>query len=499
MNKVLLFNPRSLKNKPRIPNSILSIAASIEGKYEYVIVDGNLETDPEKKIIDYFNSGEFGYFATTCMPGPQLKQAIPVSQKIKELFPEVKVIWGGYFPSNHYKVVLNSGYVDFAINGPGDVSFKSLLDSLEANVPFDKVTNLIYKSGDQIIKTKKDELYDQDELPELPYDKLNSFYPLKYYLGKSYLGSKTIAYHSSMGCPFTCSFCGIVPIFNARWRASSADRIYKDIMFLKEKYGGNAIEFHDNNFFVSEKRIIEFSKMIAPQNMIWWGWGRIDTVNKFSDSTLQLMRDSGCKMIFFGAESGNDEVLKQMDKGGTQTGAQIKAFAARMARFDIIPEYSFVLGTPAETPEKVMKQIDFDIAFIKEIKSINPKTEIIIYIYSPVPTEGSEMYENVLTTGFRFPEKLEDWISPHWENFDLRKNPLTPWLTPEMVNKIMDFETVLNGYYPTISDIRLSSLKRRVIKIISSIRYKTNFYWKPYELKVLQILWKYRQPEIEGF
>jgi hypothetical protein len=71
-------------------------------------------------------------------------------------------------------------------------------------------------------------------------------------------------------------------------------------------------------------------------------------------------------------------MLKKMDKGGTQTGEQIKRFAARMARFDIIPEYSFVLGTPAATPQQVMKQIDNDIAFIREIKTINPKTEIVI-------------------------------------------------------------------------------------------------------------------------
>jgi len=233
--------------------------------------------------------------------------------------------------------------------------------------------------------------------------------------------------------------------------------------------------------------------------MVWWGEGRIDTINKYSDDSLALMRASGCKMIFFGAETGNDEVLKRMDKGGTQSADQIRSFAARMAKFDIIPEYSFVLGTPADTPEQVMKQIDQDIAFIKEIKSINPKTEIIIYVYSPVPTEGSEMYNKVLQTGFRFPEKLEDWISPQWESFDLRKNPLTPWLTSEMIDKIKDFETVLNGYYPTISDIRLTSIKKKVLRTISYLRYKTGIYHKPYELKALQILWKYRQPEIEGF
>ena len=499
MNKVLLFNPRSGKYKPRIPNSILSVAASIEGFFDYVIVDGNLETDPSVKIFQYVSSGEFSYFGCTSMPGPQLKQAIPISKKIREQYPHIKIIWGGYFPSNQSKVVLESGYVDFIVNGPGEKCFPQLIQALENNTPYELINNLIYKSGDNIIKTPKDELYDMDILPPLPYEKLNTFYPLHRYLGNSYLGTKTIAYHSSMGCPFKCSFCAVVPVYNARWKGKSAEGIYKDIKYLKDHYGGNAIEFHDNNFFVSEKRTVEFAKLIQGENMEWWGEGRIDTIDKYSDSSLAIMRESGCKMIFFGAETGNDTVLKKMNKGGTQSAAQIRAFAARMAKFDIIPEYSFVLGTPAETEKEVMQQIEQDIAFIKEIKKINSKTEIIIYVYSPVPTEGSDMYKRVLASGFRFPEKLEDWISPHWENFDLRKNPLTPWLTAEMIDKIKDFETVLNGYYPTVSDIRMSQLKRTVLRAISAIRYKTNFYWKPYELKVLQILWKYRQPEIEGF
>jgi len=499
MSKVLLFNPRSANSKPRIPNSILSIAASIEGIFDYAIVDGNMESEPPGKIFNYLQHGTFDYFGLTCMPGPQLKQAIPISKRIREEFPHIKIIWGGYFPSNQPKVVLNSGYVDFVVNGPGEKCFPNLLDALENHRPYEQINNLIYKKGDQIIRTRKDELYNQDELPSLPYEKLNKFYPLQHYLGKTYLGTKTIAYHSSFGCPFTCSFCAVVPIYNARWKGKSASIIYEDVKYLKETFGGNAIEFHDNNFFVSEKRVVEFSNLIKGEKMTWWGEGRIDTIDKYSDQSLALMREAGCKMIFFGAETGNDEILKKMDKGGTQSAAQIRAFAARMAKFDIIPEYSFVLGTPADTPEQVMKQIDQDIAFIKEIKAINPNTEIIIYVYSPVPTEGSEMYNKVLQTGFRFPEKLEDWISSHWESFDLRKNPLTPWLTAEMIDKIKDFETVLNGYYPTVSDIRLSKFKKKFLHVLSWIRYKTGVYAKPYELKALQILWKYRQPEIEGF
>lgn len=499
MNKIVLFNPRSANGKYRIPNSILNIAASVEGLYDWAIVDGNRERDAYEALAKYLRTGEYRYIGFTVMPGPQLKEAIPFAKQIKKEFPGTIMIWGGYFPSNHYKAVLNSGYVDFIINGPGDHAFPNLVNALERNEPYELIKNLIYKNEGTILKNAKEDLIEQSTLPALPYDKLDSFYPLETYLGKTYLGTKTLAYHSSIGCPFTCSFCAVVPIYEARWKAKPALQVYKDVKYIKDKWGANAIEFHDNNFFVSEKRTVDFAHLIKPEKMTWWGEGRIDTIDKYKDESLALMRESGCKMIFFGAETGNDKILKQMDKGGTQTGEQIARFAARMRKFDIIPEYSFVLGTPGASEKEVMDQIDFDINFIKQVKAINPDTEIIIYTYSPVPTEGSEMYKQVLANGFSFPQTLEDWISPQWEKFDLRKNPLTPWLTAEMIDKIRNFETVLNGYYPTVSDIRMNTIKRKLVKLVSGVRYKTNLYRYPYEIKLLHKIWKYRQPEIQGF
>lgn len=499
MNKVLLFNPKSADAKYRIPNAILNIAASVNGRYDWVIVDGNRETDAYEKLRSYLQTGDFKYIGFTVMPSPQTKQAIPFSKKIKEEFPDTVMIWGGYFPSSHYQVILESGYVDFVINGPGDHAFPALLDALENGQPYELIKNLVFRSGDAIIKNPKEALIEQDKLEPLPYDQLDKLYPIGKYLGKTYLGNKTLAYHSSIGCPFTCSFCAVVPTYEGRWKAKSAEHVYRDVKYIKDKWGADAIEFHDNNFFVSEKRAVEFSKLILPEKMNWWGMARIDTMDKFSDESLSLIRKAGCRMIFFGAESGNDKVLQQMDKGGTQTGAQILRFAERLKKFDIIPEYSFVLGTPAPTPEEVMQQIEFDISFIKKVKAVNPKTEIVIYTYSPVPTEGSELFSQVMASGFTFPKTLEDWINPQWENFDKRKNPLTPWLTPEMISRIRDFETVLNGCYPTVSDIRLNHLKRSMIKTMAGIRYRMNIFRYPYEIKLMQRLWKYRQPEIQGF
>jgi radical SAM superfamily enzyme YgiQ (UPF0313 family) len=500
MKKVLLFNPRATTYAKLIPNSILAVASSIEGIFEYVIVDGNKERDPFQVIRMHLESGNFGYFASTVMPGPQLKQAIPFTKEIRKRYPEVKTIWGGYFAYNQYRAVLNSGVVDVVVNGPGEKAFPQLLHAFEENKSFADIENIIFKNENAIIKNPIAPLFDPDTLPPLPYEKLNTFYPIEAYLGKTFLGTKTISYHSSMGCPFTCSFCGVVPIFEARWRGKSPANMVRDIKYLKNQYGGNAVLFHDNNFFVSEKRTVEFAKLIQKEKMSWWGEGRIDTVDKFADESLQIMADSGCKMIFFGAESGNDSLLHDMDKGGTQTGEMIKAFAGRMKKFKIIPEYSFVLGLPAPTEKQVWSQINFDIKFIKDIKRINPDTEIIIYIYSPVPTEGSELFHTVTRQGFRYPETLDDWLDPSWMDFDLHRNPLTPWMTSKMVRRIHDFETVLNAYYPTVSDYKLTRLKKQLIRRFSSFRYHKNVFTFPYELKILQKYWlKYRRPENEGF
>jgi anaerobic magnesium-protoporphyrin IX monomethyl ester cyclase len=497
-NKVILFNPRSANGKHRIPNSILQVGASIYGKFDFVFIDGNLEDNPWDKIESYLKTGEYGYFGTTVMPGPQLSQAIPYSKTIREKYPDVINVWGGYFASNQYKVVIEAPFIDYIVNGPGDHAFPQLLTALQAGEPVDKVKNLIYIEAGVIKQTAKAALADQNTLPPLPYEVLDSFYPLDNYLGKTFLGHKTIAYHSSLGCPFTCSFCAVVPIFNAKWKGKSAENMYKDIMHLKKAHSADSIEFHDNNFFTSRKRVVEFAALMKDEGMLWWGEGRIDTIDKYSDDDLELMYASGCRMIFFGAETGNDEILKQMDKGGKQSAAQIKAFAGRLKKSGIIPEYSFVLGMPAETPKIVMDQIESDIEFIKEIKTINQNTEIIIYLYSPVATEGSELYEAVKSAGFAFPKILEDWLDPNWLKHDLRKNPLTPWLKPYMVDRIMNFETVLNGVYPTASDFRMKPWQKKLMRLSASVRYKTRWYRYPYEIKLMQRTWKYRQPEIEG-
>jgi radical SAM superfamily enzyme YgiQ (UPF0313 family) len=242
----------------------MNIAASIEGKYEWVIVDGNRERNPLEKINNYHGSGEFTYTGFTVMPEAQLTQAVTIAREIKNIYSGIIMIWGGYFPSHHPAVVLHSGYADFIINGPGDNAFPPLIDALENKKPYGQIKNLIYQSGNDPENTGKEELIDQDSLASLPNDKLYIIYSIDKYVGITYLRNKTLAYHFIMGCLFTCSFYAVMPVYEARWKGKSAFLIYRDIKYIKDTRGVDAIEFQDNNFIVSEKSSVAFSQLVEP-------------------------------------------------------------------------------------------------------------------------------------------------------------------------------------------------------------------------------------------
>ncbi len=215
---------------------------------------------------------------------------------------------------------------------------------------------------------------------------------------------------------------------------------------------------------------------------------------KYSDSTWEAMRDSGLKMVFLGAESGSDETLKRMNKGGTASIEKTLAIAAKMKVYEIIPEMSFVLGNPPEPEEDTRQTIEF----IRKVKRVNPATEIIMYMYTPVPLAG-ELYEQARAEGFAFPNSLEGWISPAWQEFSQRRSTQMPWLKDPVRRKITDFQWVLNAYYPTSTDLSLGPVRRSILRGMASWRYLLGIYSAPLELKALHRLASYQRPETAGF
>jgi anaerobic magnesium-protoporphyrin IX monomethyl ester cyclase len=491
---IVLFNPLSTTpGKQPLPLSLMSLAAVLEGRERWALVDGNVVSDPAAEIVDCLGRvprSELSILAVTVMPGPQLSQAVAVCRRIKVAYPDVPIVWGGYFPTQHSDTILRSSFVDFVVRSQGEPALLDLIAALKDHRPVDTVGGLSWKARGSVVHNPIGPMIPLDDLPDLPYHRVD----MRHYLHANYLGRRTVAHASSFGCPFACSFCAVVAMSNRRWLAQSPARLEAVMRHLVGTYGVDAVQMHDMDFFISEARTAEFTERIAGLGISWWALGRVDALMQYRDATWERMARSGLKMVFTGAESGSDETLRAMNKGGNASTSLTLALADRMRRYNIIPEFSFVLGCPPDPEGDVTRTFEF----IRRIKQVNPSTEIVLYTYTPVPLDGA-LFDNAKREGFAFPDSLDEWASPEWRQTSLRRGDGLPWLRGGVRERVRNFERVINAFYPTVTDIRMAGWQRAILRLTSSWRYATRFYHAPYELRALQRLMRYQRPETTGF
>ena len=229
---------------------------------------------------------------------------------------------------------------------------------------------------------------------------------------------------------------------------------------------------------------------LEPLGLRWWCEARIDAVLGYSDETLLALKRAGATMIFFGAESGSDWVLEEMNK--QLKTEQTLELARRLKDFDIIPEFSFVVGNP-RNPQR---DIEATIAFVRKIKNLNPAAEIILQHYIPTPQRDS-MYGGV-DDQLAFPDTLEEWGTDRWYNFTIRTEPNLPWLPASLKQRVDNFELVVSSRWPTQQDFRMPHWGRLLLKTLSSWRYATGVYGGPRELRWTQRFVELRKPQMES-
>ena len=482
---IILFHPRSTKPKNRrLPLSVLHLAAVLEGREEYEIVDGNADPDPWATIDALMQRHRVELFGVSVMPGPQLLQAIPVCRAVREKYPRIPIAWGGYFASLYTEAALNARYVDFVVKGQGEDTLLELLDELRSAREFSRIRGMSFKDQFGLhVHTASRPLKAPDDFPWLPYHRMD---PAKY-LARTFLGSRTAVHQASIGCPFRCNFCGVVPVYD-REKMESPARTAAILSHMQAKYGINAVQFYDNNFFLREDHARELAERIAPLHLRWWCEARVDIVLGYSDDTLRKLRAAGCVMIFFGVESGNDAALRNMRK--QLTSEQTLELARRIREFDIVPEYSMIFGNPDDAEGDLAANI----AFVRRIKKVNPAVEIVVQTYVPTPQRNGAWGDVEVA----FPASPDEWITDRWYPFLIRTDPQLPWLPAHVRRRIQNFETVMNSRWPTMQDMRLPGWGRALLQSLSSWRYAAGAYGFPGELRLAQKLVRLRQPRLES-
>ena len=484
--RVLLINPTITgRRHARFPLAVLSLATALEGRYAARILDGNIDRDFVATAARTVGEGDVAAVGVTVMGGPQLLSAIAVSKAIRARAPGVPIIWGGAFPTGCPEAAVSASYVDYAVRSQGEETLVELLDALTTGQPdaLPKIRGVSWRRDGCVVHNPERPFSPASLERMLPYDRLEN---PRQYLTRTYLGARTAGYQAALGCRFRCTFCGVATMYRGRTALPPAARLEQDLGFLQRRLGVDAIQFYDHNFFDREVDMLPLLEVMAKFEMPWWCFARSDALVNLSERSWGLIRKSRLRMAYIGAESPSDWLLHDIRKGTRSD--QTLAAIEQCRSHGVVPELSFMLAPPQDPEGETERTFEF----IRMIKRLHPATEVMIYIYTPVPMRrdntnaaAARMAGTLRTAAGEplvFPRTADEWAQPQWVSYWCHQD--APWLSARLRRRIVDFTTVLGCRFPTIMDVRASAWGKSALRALASWRYRYQRYGNPWELRL---------------
>jgi len=243
--------------------------------------------------------------------------------------------------------------------------------------------------------------------------------------------------------------------------------------------------------------MVPLLEVMAKFQLPWWCFARSDALVNLSERSWALVRKSRLRMAYIGAESPSDWLLHDIRKGTNRD--QTLEAVEKCRSHGVIPELSFMLAPPQDPEGETEKTFEF----IRLIKRLHPATEVMIYIYTPLPRRHDTNAASArMASEFRdrdgrpvvFPRTADEWAEPQWVDYWCHQD--APWLSERLRRRIVDFTTVLGCRYPTIMDIRASAWGKSALRALASWRYRFQRYDHPWELRVSRKLIRHWDPRV---
>ncbi|MEK6743931.1 MAG: radical SAM protein [Nitrospirota bacterium] len=470
----------------RFPESLLAVAALPVSKgYRVKLIDRRVISNFRQELADAVGP-ETVVFGVTAITGEQIGHALKTIDYLKEHYPHVPVCVGGVHATLLPEQTAAHPHIDYVVVGDGDIVFCALFERLRDRRPVDDLEGIVYKTPSGTIRSNPNKvILDLDALPPLPYELIDLD---NYGVFHASAGSRSATLHTSRGCPYRCKFCSGPVINHGVWRGLSAERVLEKVDLLYAKYGYGLIYFQDDYFPGSKKRFIEILRGLKRYNrkLLWSTLGiRADILSELNDEEWELLHDSGCHSLEIGIESGNERIIRYINKG--ETLEQMRTVNQRLARYNIKVKYTLIIGFPGETKEEIADTVQF----ASELEESNPHAYCLIFNFLPII--GTPFYNEALAHGFTAPASLEAWANM---DFDGWMNKYTYMHARRFVRKLelITFASYFhnqNVYYK-FSGSHLLRLCFKLYHPIARWRFKHRYFGCPFELYLKNWLLKIR-------
>jgi len=271
---------------------------------------------------------------------------------IKQHFPHIHVTIGGNTVTRLRDVLPQSPlfqYFDSAVVYEGETAFVQLVSAVGAKRSLAEVPNTIYKDEAGIHTSATSYAEDMATLPPPDFDGL----PLEKY----FVPTKILPYLATRGCYWgRCEFCDHGEGYTAGYRSKKIQDALAEIKYLRDKYGAKHFHFTDESYPPALFRKLARGLIESKMDIVWTTHMRFEK-SLLDQAVWQDARDAGCRYLHFGYESGNERVLKLMDKATT---TEIMTQHLQLtADAGIWNHCMGFFGFPGETKEEAWSSVQF--------------------------------------------------------------------------------------------------------------------------------------------
>jgi len=281
----------------------------------------------------------------------------------------------GYYPTIFPEKFLKLTNIDFIILDEPELKLKKLCLSL-LNNNFKNIDGIAFKKNDNIIVNSDYQNIDINSLSNINWGlcDLNKY-------SEPFMPKPFITIETSRGCPYECNYC--IKTYGKNIRYKNIENIILEIENAIKNHNIKSFRIMDDTFTINKKRLIEFCKLLIKKDfdVKWTCLSRIDNIE---DEKLKYMQKAGCKRIYFGIESGSQNILNTLNKGFNKN--------IVLENFKLIKKYKietatfFMVGMPFEKNKDFLKSIDL-------AKKLSPDF-LLLCKYIPYPKTTA--FENSL-------------------------------------------------------------------------------------------------------
>lgn len=381
-------------------------------------VDAIKEYDPALTVFVVY--GQQPSASTQSMPA-----ACDVHKMLKDQAPQLKTMFMGTHPSALPKRTLEEERADFVCEGEGPITILELLNQFkDGNVDYTKVEGLWYSDEKGLTRNNPTaaKIKNIDEvLPGMAWDLL----PMDKYKAHNWHCWDHIndrkpyaSLYTSLGCPYTCSFCCINAPFGGNGiRYFSVDWTMRQIDILVKEYGVKNIKIADEMFVLSPKHVLGICDAIIERgyDLNIWAYARIDTVQ---DKFLDKLKRAGFNWLGIGIESGSKYVRDGVSKGKFDD-TDITAIVRKIQDAGIYVGANYIFGLPDDTFESMKWTLDLALELNTEWANF----------YSAMAYPGSPLHKLAVENSMPLPE---DNGGPGWIGYSQHSKESLPLPTDKL-------------------------------------------------------------------